>query len=154
MDIDIRSKFWTAFATSPIVMIRLEGSHEHAEPMRAHFDGDAPSVVWFFCRRDNRIGKGGRAMAQVATIDHTMFACASGALVEERDPAARARYWDDIVETWFPGGKSDPAVLMLRFEIEDAEVWIANAGTAGSFRLAIGGPLDPKLVMEHETGAL
>lgn len=154
MDANVRETFWKAFAASPIAMIRLENSPDHAEPMTALLDKDAHHAVWFVCRRDNRIGKGGRATAQIVTLGHDVFACVAGTLVEETDPAQRDRHWNKAVDAWFPDGKDDPAVIMLRFEIDDAEVWTMDMGIKGVFRLATGGTIDPARVGEHETGVV
>lgn len=163
---NVRQTFWKAFAANPVVMIRLEGDasrgaphghthcEAHSEPMTALLDRDAHHAVWFVCRRDNRIGKGGRATAQVMTLGHEVFASLSGTLVEETDPAARSRHWSQVAEDWFPHGHDDPAVTMLRFEIEDAEVWTLDAGIKGLFRLATGGTIDPARIGEHETGVV
>lgn len=154
MDPNVRQTFWKAFAANPVVMIRLEGAAGHAEPMTALLDRDAHHAVWFVCRRDNRIGKGGRAMAQVMTLGHEVFACVAGTLVEETDPDALERHWTDVAEGWFPQGRNDPAVVMLRFEVDDAEVWTIDAGIKGLFRLATGGTIDPARIGEHEIGAV
>ncbi len=154
MDPNVRETFWKAFANSPIAMIRLENSPGHAEPMTALLDKEAHHAVWFVCRRDNRIGKGGRAMAQVVTLGHEVFACLAGTLVEETDPAARERHWNKAVEAWFPAGQDDSGVVMLRFEVDDAEVWAMDMGIKGLFRLATGGTIDPARVGEHETGVV
>ncbi|TCM18107.1 general stress protein 26 [Novosphingobium sp. PhB165] len=154
MDSNVRETFWKAFAVSPITMIKLDNSHGHAEPMTAILDKEAHHAVWFVCRKDNRIGKGGRAMAQVATLDHEVFACAAGTLIEETDPAVRNAHWNKAVESWFPGGRDDPAVVMLRFEVDDAEVWTVDTSLKGVFRLATGGSIDPARIGEHETGLI
>ncbi len=33
-----------------------------------------------------------------------------------------------MVAAWFPEGKDDPELTLLRLEPDDAEVWIANKG--------------------------
>ena len=91
MDKDIREHFWKAFQTSPFIMMSLQGGHAHAEPMTAQLDKDAHHAIWFFTKRDNRIGGGGKAMGQVMTRGHEVFACIDGTLVEETDTAVRDR---------------------------------------------------------------
>lgn len=154
MNADIRETFWKAFETSPFIMMRLSGSDGHAEPMTAQLDKDAHHAVWFFCKRDNRIAAGGRAMGQVMTKGHDVFACIDGTLVEETDPALRDKHWDNAVEAWFPNGKADPAVMMLRFDIVDGEVWIADMGLKGVLKLMSGKAIDPNEAGEHALGAV
>ena len=152
MDKDTREAFWKAFADSPFIMMRLEGSNEHAEPMTAQLDRDAHHAIWFFLARDNRIAAGGAAMGQVATKGHDAFACISGNLVEETDSAIREKQWDNSVEAWFPNGKNDPSILMLRFDITDSEVWIADMSIKGKLKRITGSPIKPSEAGEHATG--
>jgi len=152
MDTETRDTFWKAFESSPFIMMRLENSNEHAEPMTAQLDRDAHHAIWFFCARDNRIAAGGPAMGQVATKGHDVFACLSGVLVEEADPAIREKQWDTVVESWFPNGKNDPNVLMLRFDIRDSEVWTSDMSLKGKFKMLTGTPVKPREAGEHQTG--
>lgn len=152
MDKDTRETFWKAFADSPFIMMRLDGSNEHAEPMTAQLDKDAHHAIWFFLARDNRIAAGGRAMGQVATKGHDAFACISGTLTEETDSAIREKHWDNVVEAWFPNGKNDPNVLMQRFDITDSEVWISDMSIKGKFKMLTGMEIKPTEAGEHATG--
>jgi len=154
MDKETRETFWKAFADSPYIMMRLDGSTEHAEPMTAQLDKDAHHAIWFFLPRDNRIAAGGSAMGQVVTKGHDVFACLSGTLVEEADPSLREKHWNTVVESWFPNGKTDPNVLMLRFDIADAEVWIADMSMKGKFKMLTGRPIDPSEAGTHAVGAV
>jgi len=56
------------------------------------------------------------------------------------------------VEAWFPGGKSDPNLLMLRFEIDDAEVWTADMGVSGYLKMLTGSAIQPSEAGEHAMG--
>lgn len=154
MNHELRIEFWEAFKDSPFIMMRLEGPGGHAEPMTAQLDKDARHTVWFFTNRDNRIGRGGRAMGQVATKGHDVFARISGTLVEETDPARWDKHWDNAAKAWFPGGRDDPNVMMLRFEIDDAEVWTADPSIVGRFKLLAGMPIQPEQAGKHAVGAV
>jgi general stress protein 26 len=152
MDKDTRETFWKAFADSPYIMMRLEDSSEHAEPMTAQLDRDAHHAIWFFMKRDNRIAAGGPANGQVLTKGHDVFASISGVLVEEADPAIREKQWNNVVEAWFPDGKTDPDVLMLRFDINDSEVWISDMSLKGKLKMFTGNPISPRESGDHATG--
>lgn len=154
MDKETRETFWKAFQASPVIMMRLDGSTGHAEPMSAQLDKNAHHAIWFYTKRDNRIAAGGSAMGQVMTRDHSVFACLKGTLVEETDPAIREAHWDNAVEAWLPGGKTDPNVVMLRYDIEDSEVWTSELGLSGAFRMITGKPIDRKHAGAHELGAV
>lgn len=152
MDDKTRETFWRAFAESPFIMMKLDGASGHAEPMTAHLDQDAHHAFWFFTTRNNRIGAGGPAMGQVVTKGHEVFACIGGALVEETDAAVRDKHWSNVVESWFPNGKSDPDVVMLRFEISGAEVWVQDMSIKGKLKMLAGRPISPQEAGEHAVG--
>ena len=154
MDKDIRETFWKSFQSSPFIMIKLDGAPGHAEPMTAQLDKEAHHAVWFFAKRDNRIAPGGKAMGQVMTKGHDVFACIDGTIVEETDPALRDKHWNNAVEAWFPNGKTDPSVVMLRFDIQDGEVWTADMGIKDVFKLLTGKPIHGQDAGEHALGAV
>lgn len=154
MDKNVQHTFWKSFASSPFIMMKLDGASGHAEPMTAMLDKDAHHAIWFFARRDNRIASGGKAMGQVMTRGHDVFACLSGTLHEETDPRQREKLWNNAVEAWFPRGKADPSVLMLRFEIANGEVWTADMGLKDVYKLVTGKPIDPETAGQHVTGAV
>ena len=154
MDKDVQHEFWEAFEDSPYIMMRLEGASGHAEPMTAQLDKNAHHAIWFFTTRDNRIGTGGRAMGQVMTKGHDVFACISGTLVEERDRAVWDKHWSNVTEAWFPDGRNNPNVVMLRFDIADAEVWVADMSIKGKLKMFAGRPIQPDEAGEHAVGAV
>ncbi|HEX7782070.1 MAG TPA: pyridoxamine 5'-phosphate oxidase family protein [Sphingobium sp.] len=135
---EITQRFWKELAKSPYLMVSLNGSHQHSVPMTAQLDKDADHAFWFYTSRDNRLAGGGEAMAQYADQGHYLFACIAGNLVEERDPAVIDRYWSNEVAAWYPGGRNDPNLVMLRFDLGDAEIWLADMSIKGIFRMMIG----------------
>jgi general stress protein 26 len=154
MDKHVQETFWKAFAESPFIMMKLDGASGHSEPMTAQLDRDAEHAIWFFTTRDNRIAPGGKAMGQMVGEDHEVFACLSGTIVEETDKAVWDRHWNKHAAAWFPGGREDPNIMMLRFDIADAEVWTVDPTLAGKFKLMTGRPIEPKDVGEYATGAV
>lgn len=152
MDHDTRETFWKAFADSPFIMMRLQGSNEHSEPMTAQLDKDAHHAIWFFLARGNRIAQGGAATGHVATKGHDVFASLTGLLVPETNPSVREKHWNTVVESWFPNGKNDPNVLMLRFDIQDSEVWVSDLSLKGKFKMFTGQPVKPSEAGEHKSG--
>ena len=135
---DIRKDMWKKMADSPFLMVGLTGDDAHSEPMTAQLDKDADSEFWFYTKKDNRIAKGGPAMAQFVAKGQDLFACIKGRLTEETDPAVIDRYWNKQVEAWFDGGRDDPKLLMLRFDLDDAEIWESDASVKGLFKLLTG----------------
>ena len=152
MNKEIREEFWHAFEDSPFIMMRLEDGSGHAEPMTAALDRDAHHAIWFYCARGNRIAGGGKAMGQFVSKGHDVFACIDGTLVEETDRAVFDKHWNNAVEAWFPNGKTDPQVLMLRFDIAEAEVWTADMSIKGKVKLLTGSEIRAEEAGKHAVG--
>ena len=146
---EVRERMWKKMADSPFVMLRLEDSGDHAQPMTAQLDKDANSAVWFYTQRDNRLAPGGPAMAQFVSKDHKLFACISGTLTEETDPAIIDQHWSTFVEAWFDGGRNDPNLLMLRFDLGDAEIWEGDESIMGKFKMLTGMKIKPEETGRH-----
>lgn len=138
MSNDIKTQFWKALADSPYVMVGATGERAHHIPMNAQLDQDASGAFWFFTATDNRLAGGGPAMAQFASKDHDLFACISGTLSRETNRAVLDKLWNNGVAAWYADGKDDPKLLLLRFDLDDAEIWTADPGIKGLFKLATG----------------
>ena len=149
MNDDIKHQFWTALDKDRVLMVSLMVENNHAAPMTAIMDKDADGAIWFFTSRDNRIANAGPAMAQFVSKGHDIFACIMGTLTPETDTAVRDRHWSNMVSAWFPGGKDDPNLLMLRFDLADAEIWQPDLGIIGTFKMLTGAKIDPDQAGEH-----
>lgn len=141
-DADIEREFWDELKTSPFLMLGIDGERGAAtQPMTAYYDGKAP--FWFFTANDHDLvkalgggGNGGdRAIAAFASKGHDIFASIRGRLSEDNDPATIERLWNPVVEQWYEGGKSDPKLVLLRLDVEDAKIWKSDLG--GLIRPAI-----------------
>ena len=154
MSEDIKQQFWKALADSPYLMVGATGEREHHIPMNAQLDKDANSAFWFFTATDNRLAAGGPAMAQFAAKDHDLFACISGTLRPETDRAVLDRLWNNGIEAWYEGGKNDPKLVLLRFDLDNAEIWTADPGIKGMFKLATGMTMKEGELGEHATVTL
>lgn len=153
MSHDVKQDFWFALARSPILMVRLDAGGDHALPMTAQLDDTlGPALggaIWFFTRRDNRLAPGGPAMAQFVAEGHDLFACLSGRIVPETDAGMIDRFWSEGVAAWYEGGRDDPALLMLRMELDDIEIWTRDISLKGFFKLLTGRTLAPGETGEH-----
>ena len=136
---DVAETFLDKLRSSPFVMLGLEGDHRHSEPMTAQLDDDRPNTLYFFAAPDNRVAKGGAAMAQFASKGHDFFACLSGNVARDDDPAQIDKLWNNQVEAWFPNGKAD--ATLLRFDIESAELWETDVSVGGKLKMLFGGTI-------------
>lgn len=135
---ELREKFWKAMADSPFVMLQLDRAPDTAAPMTAQLDKDANHAIWFFTLRDNHFAAMGAATATFAAKGHEVFARFAGTLSEETDRARLDKEWNNWVEAWFPGGKDDPNLLMLRMDLGPAAIWAGDVGVFNTVKMALG----------------
>ncbi|QJR79765.1 pyridoxamine 5'-phosphate oxidase family protein [Alteromonas pelagimontana] len=150
MSTDIRTKMWKAMADSPNVMLSLTGSDEPSEPMHAQLDKDAHGEFWFYTTKSNRVAQGGKAMAHFVSKDHEIFACIRGRLIHETRQEIIDKYWSKHVAAWYDKGKDDPSLQMMRLELDDAEIWTADPGIKGMFKMMTGKSIEPDEMGEHK----
>lgn len=85
------------------------------------FDGD----VWFFTAhpspKTDDIAHD--AHVNVAYVDGQSVVSLSGTARVEHDRALIDQWWNPWVEAWFPDGKDDPSVALLKVEASTAEYW-------------------------------
>ncbi|MBU6266113.1 MAG: pyridoxamine 5'-phosphate oxidase family protein [Sphingomonadales bacterium] len=150
MDTHMRKAFWHAAETSPFMMVGL--ADRPTRPMTALLDKAAHHAIWFFTSRAGDLAPGGPAQIAYASRDHKLFATLSGTLLPETDRATFEKHWSNQVESWFPGGWSDPDLLFLRYDIAASEVWRVDMTIAGMFHMLTGRPVAPGEVGNHATG--
>ncbi len=134
----LKHAFWESFEDSPFVMLQLDADPASAAPMTAQLDKDANHAIWFFTSRDNRFGALGPATGTFVAKGHDLFARFAGTLVEETSRERLDRQWSNFVEAWFPGGKDDPNLLMLRMDLGDASIWSGQLGALATAKMALG----------------
>jgi len=101
----------------------------HSRPMATQekeFDG----VLWFMTRQDsgkvNEIRHDAQVNLTYADGKET-FVSISGHAAVSRDRKKIDDLWNPLYKAWFPGGKDDPEITVLRVDVEEAEYWDAPA---------------------------
>ncbi|OWK32073.1 pyridoxamine 5'-phosphate oxidase family protein [Sphingomonas mucosissima] len=143
---EVAETFLRKLEASPFVMIGLMDG-EHSEPMNVKLDETQPNALFIFSAHDNRIAKGGKAMAQFVGKGHDFFACLAGQVSQETDQATFDRLWDNRVEAWFPNGKAD--ARLNRFTITSAELWETDVALSGRLKMLFGGTIDASESSSH-----
>ncbi|MFL0412581.1 pyridoxamine 5'-phosphate oxidase family protein [uncultured Sphingomonas sp.] len=143
---EVAETFLKKLEASPYVMIGLMDG-EHSEPMSVKLDETQPNTLFMFSARDNRIAKGGEAMAQFVGKGHDFFACLAGRVSEETNQATFDKLWDNQVEAWFPNGKAD--ARLNRFDITSAELWETDVSISGRLKMLFGGTIDSAESSSH-----
>ena len=139
---EIKQTFWKKLADSPFVMVGLTQGGQHSEPLTAQLDKDQVDTLFFFIGKHNRLAGGGKAMAQFVSKGHDFFACLAGTARVDNDLAMIDKLWNNQVAAWFPGGKQDADLALLRFDIEDAELWETDMSLAGRVKMLFGAKIN------------
>lgn len=146
---EIKQTLWKKLAASPFVMVGFADGRAHSEPLTAQLDEDQVDTIFFFAGKDNRLAGGGDAMAQFVSKGHDFFACLSGRIAQDNDFAMIDKLWNKQVEAWFPGGKDDPNLALLRLNIDSAELWEADMSLTGKVKMLFGGRIRPSEEGSH-----
>ena len=65
--------------------------------------------------------------------DQKVHACIHGDLSIDNDRERIDRYWNPVVAAWYPDGKDDPRLTLIRFDGDDGRVWVSKKGAVGFF---------------------
>lgn len=110
-------------------------------------EGECDGDLWF-------ITESGAPKAQEIEREHHVnlsyvdaktdqYASVSGLATIVRDPEMLDELWQPALEAWFPRGKANPNLALLRVHVTEAEVWDAPSGmmvkVAGFIRAAATG---------------
>jgi general stress protein 26 len=147
--IELKRDLWKKMSQSPFVMVGLTGEGQHSEPLTVQLDKDQVDTLWFFVGKENRLAKGGPAMAQFVSKGHDYFACLAGTVQIHSDFAMIEKLWSRQADAWFPGGKNDPNLALLRFDIQGAELWETDMSISGKLKMLFGGKIEPSEEGSH-----
>ena len=145
---DIEAKFWKALRSDMTMMLGLDGVEDgHTRPMTAQLEGEEnQGPIWFFGSKDTALTqsltRGHRAIATFTSKGHDVFATVQGTLSLNQNPAMVDKLWNKFVAAWYPGGKTDPNLALMRFDAEHAEIWLAGSSLIAGLKMLLGS--DPK----------
>lgn len=157
---ELKTKLWKSLKSDMTVMLGLAGVDEgHSQPMTVQLgdDDDSPGgPIWFFTSKDTDLvramGDRHRSLAHFASKGHDLFASLHGELVLDNDRATIDRLWNRFVAAWFPGGKDDPKLQLLRFEPEQAQIWLNENSLVAGVKMLLG--RDPKAEYKDKVGTV
>jgi general stress protein 26 len=130
---EMREKLWGMMKGIQTAMLTTEDAgHLRARPMVASqqgFDG----TLWFFTRRSSHkvaeVGADHQVGVSYADSGKQDYVSLSGTATLVTDKASIEAHWSEAMRTWFPKGKDDPEVALLKVTVEAAEYWDAPNST-------------------------
>jgi general stress protein 26 len=107
-----------------------EQGHLVSRPMAA-LQVDEDGTIWFFTKRsspkvDQIDHNDHRVNLSFASVSDADYVSVSGQAQEFDDKIKINELWNPQAKAWFPEGKDDPELTLLKVHIDMAEYWSAN----------------------------
>jgi general stress protein 26 len=121
------AQLWDEIDSTRMVMLGSPDHSQHMQPM-APQSAREEKAIWFFTRIDSDIAKAAAnsGIVHMCLVTDDYQACLDGELRTMYSRDHIERYWSSMVEAWFPGGKDDAELTMLRFTPRTAEIWAST----------------------------
>lgn len=114
------------------MLVTLDDGRLRSRPMATR-EIDEQGRLWFVTgASSHKIDEvRGNRQVNVAYADAgaQRYVSLSGPATLVRDRAKIDELWNPAHEAWFPGGKDDPDIALLRVDVEKAESWDVPGGT-------------------------
>lgn len=141
---EIRANFWKCLRSDRSVMLGLADGRIAPRPMTVMTEDDADhGPLWIFTSTETELGSPFAASEQAvftfASKGHDIFATVHGLLTPEGDRDMVDQLWNAHIAAWYPGGKEDPKLLLLRFDPAQAEIWLNGSGLLAGLKTLFGG---------------
>lgn len=143
----------------PVAMLVTTTSQNalRSRPMvnvNSKFDGD----LWFFSHKEdpkvNEIAENPQVNVSFVAPDRDRYVSVSGKASLVGSEKRTELLWTDACQKWFPDGKDDPQLALLRVDVDYAEYWDEKTGAmkeiAGLVSQAFSGEADKKGSVKHE----
>ena len=143
----LEAKFWSALQSDRTMMVGLaNGKGGNFKPLTAVME-DSERTIWFFTAKNTEMvttlgADREPAIATFASKDHDLFATVNGQLRVDNDRSVIERLWNPFIAAWYEGGKDDPMLALLRFDPDDAEIWLNENSFLAGLKMLFG--VDPK----------
>ncbi len=99
------------------------------DTQQTEFDGD----LWFMTSKKNHhvdeIKKDNRVNVSYASTDDNTYVSVSGKADFSTDKAKIDELWSPEHKAWFPEGKDDPNLMLMKVTVEQAEYWDSSSST-------------------------
>lgn len=98
---------------------------------------DDDGTIWFFSNvnseKNHEVQEDNRVQLIFSDTGKMQFLTLYGRTTEHHDQSKIDELWSPMVKAWFPEGKEDPNLTLLRFEPSDGYYWDTKNGKMVSF---------------------
>ena len=112
-----------------------ESGDLHSRPMSSNGDVDENGDIWFFTgvssHKVSEVADTPKVNLSFADPDNQRYVSVTGVAQLVRDRQKIDELWRPQFQMWFPKGKDDPEVGLLRIRLEKAEYWDNPSSTVG-----------------------
>lgn len=107
----------------------------HSRPMSSNGDIDPNGDLWFFTNASSHkvseVEESPTVNVSFADPDNQRYVSVSGVAHLVRDRQKIDELWRPEFKMWFPQGKDDPEVALLKVSLEKGEYWDSPSSTIG-----------------------
>jgi general stress protein 26 len=113
----------------PVGMLTTQSltGESRSRPMIVH-DVDDSGWLWFLTDRSSRkaceLIQNPRASVVFQSPHGDRFVALQGTAIVVRDNVQLKRMWNPTYRSWFPKGKTDPAIVLVALRVTHAEYWL------------------------------
>lgn len=112
-----------------------EQGDPHSRPMSSNGDIDEHGDIWFFTgassHKVNEVANSPKVNLSFADPKNQQYVSVTGVAKLVRDRSKIDELWRPEFKMWFPKGKDDPEIALLRVSLEKAEYWDSPSSTIG-----------------------
>ncbi|MFD2571882.1 pyridoxamine 5'-phosphate oxidase family protein [Spirosoma soli] len=103
----------------------------HTRPMATH-EMDPDGTMWFFTydnsHKVDEVRQNERVSVAFSDPGSELYVTTKGIAEVVKDRMKINELWSDILKTWFPNGKEDPHIALLKVTIHAGEYWDRPGG--------------------------
>ena len=126
-------KLWSLIREVRIAMMTTEDDGVLRSRPMAALPRESEGTLWFFTRADSEkiveISEDRRVNLSFSDPSAQNYVSVSGRGSLVRDRAEIAALWTEAARVWFPKGKDDPEIALLKVTVEQGEYWDAPSST-------------------------
>lgn len=94
---------------------------------------DTQGTLWFFTSKNSpkldEIEENNHVNLSYADANSHTYISITGSAVCLDDPELKEKFWNPLHETWFPKGKEDTDLCLLKVRIKHVEIWDTETST-------------------------
>lgn len=112
-----------------------EHGDPHSRPMSSNGDIDPNGDLWFFTSASSHkvgeVEESPKVNVSFADPDNQRYVSVTGVAHVVRDRQRIDELWRPEFKMWFPKGKNDPEIALLKISLEKGEYWDSPSSSIG-----------------------